>query len=81
MAQGSSGIEPPPAATGEMRANNVLQFRPGDEPRPGTPPLAPGGSGPLDPGIEARVAKLESDVGHIQREESTDENASWIGST
>jgi outer membrane murein-binding lipoprotein Lpp len=25
-----------------------------------------GGSGPHDPGMEARVAKLESDVGHIQ---------------
>jgi hypothetical protein len=26
--------------------------------------------GPYDPGMEARVAKLESDVGHIQRDVS-----------
>jgi hypothetical protein len=28
--------------------------------------LAGGGSGPHDPGMETRVAKLESDVGHIR---------------
>jgi|SRR5947209_2741299 hypothetical protein len=30
------------------------------------PPLAPGGSGPHDPGMEARVAKVEAAVEHIQ---------------
>jgi hypothetical protein len=28
--------------------------------------LAPGGSGPHDPGMAERVAKLEADVGHIR---------------
>jgi hypothetical protein len=28
--------------------------------------IAGGGSGPHDPGMEARVAKLEADVGHIR---------------
>jgi hypothetical protein len=28
--------------------------------------LAGGGSGPRDPGMEARVAKFEADVGHIR---------------
>jgi hypothetical protein len=31
-------------------------------------PLAPGGSGPHDPGMESRVAKVEADVGHIQHD-------------
>jgi hypothetical protein len=65
--QGSSGIGPPPASTGEVRANNVVPFRSEDGPRPGMP-LAPGGSGPHDPDMEARVAKLESDVEHIKND-------------
>jgi hypothetical protein len=32
------------------------------------PPLAPGGSGTLNAGMEGRVAKVESDIGHILRE-------------
>ena len=45
--------------------SNVFPLRPDDAPAPQFP-LAPGGSGPHDPGMEARVAKLESDVGHIR---------------
>ena len=44
---------------------NVFPIRPDDAPAPQSP-LAPGGSGRHDPGMEARVAKLESDVGHIR---------------
>jgi hypothetical protein len=49
-----SGIRPPPAGSGE-----VVLF-PGVVARSGA-----GGSGPHDP-IEARIARLESDVGHIR---------------
>ncbi len=41
--------------------DNIHNFR-ASEPAP----LAPSGSGPHDPGMEARVAKLEADVGNIQ---------------
>lgn len=33
---------------------------------PQVPPLAEGGGPPHDPGMEARVAKLESDVDHLK---------------
>jgi hypothetical protein len=49
-----SDIRPPDQASGE-----VVPF-------PGTTGSGSGGSGPDDPGIEARVAKLEADVGHIR---------------
>jgi hypothetical protein len=32
----------------------------------GSPPLAPAGGGPHDPGMEARVAKLAAGVEHLQ---------------
>jgi hypothetical protein len=34
--------------------------------QPDRPPLAPSGSGPHDPGMEARVAKVEATVENIQ---------------
>jgi hypothetical protein len=32
--------------------------------------VPPGGGGPYNPGMEARVAKLESDIGHIRSDMS-----------
>src|SRR6266700_666664 len=62
-----AGIRPPNPPSGE-----VIPLRPGMGPSPDVPnaDLAPGGSGPHDPGMEARVAKLESDVGHIRSDTS-----------
>jgi hypothetical protein len=37
-------------------------------------PLPPGGGGPYNPDMEARVAKLESDVGHIRSDMSEIKN-------
>jgi hypothetical protein len=55
-----SGITPPDPPSGRVvpfptRTSDILHSA-----------SAPGGSGPVDPGIEVRVAKLESDVGHIR---------------
>ena len=55
-----SGISPPNPPSGE-----VVPFPPRTDGVPQSA-LAPGGSGPHDPGMEARVAKLESDVFHIR---------------
>jgi hypothetical protein len=51
-----------PPSPGE---SNVVPLRQEDY-VPASRSLAFGGSGPQDPGMEARVAKLESDVGHIR---------------
>jgi hypothetical protein len=55
-----SGITPPDPPSGRVvpfptRTGDILHSV-----------SATGGSGPVDPGIEVRVAKLESDVGHIR---------------
>jgi hypothetical protein len=51
-------ITPRPTLVNEENADRFRTSNPS--------PLAPGGSGPHDPGVEARVAKLEADVGNIQ---------------
>jgi hypothetical protein len=55
-----------PAKVFEDRQSPVVSQSARTEPL--SSPLARGGGGPHDPGMEARIAKLEADVGHVQRD-------------